>query len=95
MSEQQLQKKIMDYLESRGAWVCKTITCNKRGVPDILACVDGVFVAIEVKSKGKLSTVSPIQQYQLADINASGGVAVAVDSLEAVKEIFVDSTIMH
>ena len=41
MTEAQLQKKILDFLDSIGAWTCKTITTNKRGVPDILACHDG------------------------------------------------------
>jgi len=67
----------------------KTISTNKRGTPDILACVNGRFVAIEVKAKGKLSTVSKLQQYQIDTINSSGGFAIAVDNLEDVKKFLL------
>ena len=85
--EQQVQKKIINYLESLGAWTCKTITTNKRGTPDVLACLDGRFIAIEVKAPGKMSTVSELQQFQLDKIAATGGIAIAADNLEKVKEI--------
>jgi len=87
MTEQQLQKKILDYLDSLGAWTVKTISVNKRGVPDILCCYDGQFYGIEVKRPGKLSTLTEIQKYQIRMIVGAGGVAIAADSLETVKEI--------
>lgn len=87
MKEQAVQKKIIKYLESLGAWTCKTITTNKRGTPDVLACLDGRFIAIEVKAPGKMSTVSELQQFQLDKIAATGGIAIAADNLEKVKEI--------
>lgn len=86
MSEQQLQKKIITYLESLGAWTVKTISTNKRGTPDILACLDGRFIAIEVKAPGKLSTLSAIQQHQIKKITEQNGLAFAADSLETVKK---------
>jgi len=87
MTEQKLQSKILNYLKSRpDTWVVKTIAVNIRGCPDILACIDGRFVAIEVKAPGKLSTVTPLQNYQIDQIQAAGGFAVAVDSLEKLKE---------
>jgi hypothetical protein len=87
MKEQDVQKKIINYLESLGAWTVKTISTNKRGTPDVLACLNGRFIAIEVKAKGKMSAVTPIQKYQLDLIDKSGGIAIAADSLEKVKEI--------
>lgn len=87
MKEQAVQKKIIKYLESLGAWTVKTITTNKRGTPDVLACLDGRFIAIEVKAPGKMSTVSELQQFQLDKIAATGGIAIAADDLEKVKEI--------
>lgn len=87
MSEQYVQKKIIQALEQRNFWTCKTITCNKRGVSDILACAPtGKFVAIEVKAEGKLHTVSALQQYQMDAINKIGGVAFAADSVQMVEE---------
>lgn len=91
MKEQDVQKKIIKYLESLGAWTCKTITTNKRGTPDILACLDGRFIAIEVKAPGKMSTVTEIQQFQLDKITESGGIAFATDDIEKVKNILSQS----
>jgi len=85
--EQALQKKILNYLDSIGCWTVKTITTNKNGTPDIVACYQGRFVAIEVKAPGKLRTVSKLQQYQIDRINEAGGLAFAADSLETVKDI--------
>lgn len=62
----------------------KTIQCNKRGVPDILACSPtGHFVAIEVKyGKGK---PSKLQEYNVAKINEKGGTAIIAWSLDEVR----------
>ena len=87
MSEQALQKKILNYLDDIGAWTVKTITTNKNGTPDILAVHEGRFIAIEVKRPGSLRNVSKLQQYQINRINEAGGLAFAADSLETVKEI--------
>ena len=86
MTEQTLQKAIIKWLESQNAWIIKTIQVNRRGCPDILACLNGKFIAIEVKAPGKLSTLTPLQEHQIAAINISGGLAFAADSLETVKQ---------
>jgi len=87
-SEQSIQKSILDWLEGQGYWTIKTITVNKNGCPDILACSpSGRFVAIEVKRTGLLRNVSKLQQYQIDRITEAGGIAFAADSLETVKEI--------
>ena len=80
MREQQLQSKIIKELEKQGAWVVKVISANKRGTPDLIACLNGKFYAIEVKAPGKLSTVSEIQKYQLKKITEAGGVAILSDN---------------
>lgn len=57
---------------------------QKAGVPDIIACVDGVFIGIEVKRPGGI--VSPLQQLNIDDINRSGGVAFVAYSVEDVRK---------
>lgn len=78
MSEQRLQKQILDELEEQGYWTVKVITCNKRGVPDIIALKDGLFYAFEVKQKGNKTT--KIQDYQIEQIKNKGGIAKVVYS---------------
>ncbi len=85
MSEQKTQKKIIDWLQSKGFYVVKTITCNKKGVPDILACApNGTFVAVEVKYGS--NKASKLQEYNIAQINAKSGVAFVAWDLATVIE---------
>jgi Holliday junction resolvase len=88
--EKTVQKTILNYLDSIGAYTVKTITTNKKGTPDILACLNGRFIAIEVKDKGKLRNVTKLQQYNIDDINAKGGLAFVADSVDMVKQYLGD-----
>ena len=55
------------------------------GIPDIICCYRGKFVAFEVKTlTGKLSK---LQEITINRINEAGGVAAKVTSLAEVKEI--------
>ena len=57
-----------------------------KGTPDILGCVNGVFVAIELKSKdGKLSA---LQKHKIEKIRQAHGVGICLypDELEAVMD---------
>lgn len=85
MKEQILQRQIVKYLQKRG-WAVVTLQSSKRGTPDILGCVDGKFIAIEVKAPGKLNTLKPLQIFQLNAINDAGGIAFAADNLDTVKK---------
>ena len=69
-----LQQKILAELKTKpDTFVFKTIQCNVRGIPDIIVCHKGTFIAIEVKDgKDKLSE---IQKEQLLRIEAAGGTA--------------------
>lgn len=87
MNEQALQAKIIKYLESKGAFVVKTISTNKTGCPDLLVCYKSIFIGIEVKAPGKLGNLTKIQEAQLEKIREAGGNAYVVDSLEDVKKV--------
>lgn len=55
------------------------------GLPDIICCYKGKFVAFEVKTeKGRLSK---LQEFMITKINGSGGMAFKVTSLQEVKDI--------
>lgn len=73
--EKSFENKVKRYLESHGAWFVKFFAnaYTPKGVPDILACVNGYFVGIEVKApNGK---PSEIQIFNIRKINAAGGFA--------------------
>lgn len=81
MNESKIQKEIMDYLKEKHYYVIKVVRANVGGVPDILACKDGKFFAVEVKAKGKKATVTELQKYHLDLIKRTGGKAIVADSV--------------
>ena len=87
--EGKLQKKILDYLNSKPyIWSTKIIIANKAGVPDIIGVCKGKFFAIEVKDK--LGVVSALQKYVHTLIRkADGNLLIAYD-LETVKQFIGD-----
>lgn len=68
-------------------WWLKThgSAMQRAGVPDLLVCYCGRFVAIEVKRPGGKPT--ELQEHVLAKISGAGGVAIVADSAAAVAEI--------
>ena len=86
MKEQDIQRKIIKWLESEGHYVVKVISASKAGVPDILCCVNGYFVAIEVKTPTTKTNVSELQKYNLEAVIKSGGYSLVAWELEQVKE---------
>lgn len=60
---------------------------QKSGIPDILCCINGVFVAIEVKASS--GRPSELQKLNVKRINKSGGIAVFLypEGFEQFKEI--------
>ncbi len=74
--EARYQKSLIDQLRSRGAWICKYPAGphGSVGVPDLLACYRGRFLAIECKA-AKAKTPTAMQQHQLDLIVTAGGLA--------------------
>lgn len=85
MLEKEIQKQIIDYLESIGAYVVKVIRANKSGVPDLIVCLNGKFIGIEVKRKGKKNNVTELQKRHLQWIKESDGKAIVADGLDDIK----------
>lgn len=70
------KQEIKKYLDSIGAWHFSPYMAGfgKSGVPDIVCCLGGKFVGIEVKREGKAPTA--IQNRTMEEISASGGIAI-------------------
>ena len=76
-AEKNFENKIKTFLRTKQCWFIKYWAGSKftkDGIPDILACVNGYFVAIEVKApNGK---PSELQKYHIKKINDAGGFAI-------------------
>lgn len=72
-SEKNFENKIKTYLKSIGAYFIKTHgdRFSRIGTPDILACINGKFVAVEVK--GEKGKPSDLQLYHIEQIQKAGG----------------------
>jgi Holliday junction resolvase len=84
MTEQGYQKKITTYLEAKGAYVIKVITANRKGIPDIIACYRGYFVAIEVKVPEKRNNTTKLQEFNIKKIREADGYATVACLVEDV-----------
>ena len=74
--EKQFENKVKEFLKQNGAWYVKYwagAPYTKSGIPDILACIDGHFVGIELKSSN--GRPSALQIYNVRKIRESGGAA--------------------
>ena len=85
--EQDIQTSIMSYIKSIGGLPIKQNQIGiygQAGVPDIIACIKGRFVGIEVKRPGQKP--KPIQEAFLNAIKKKGGVGLWADNLDKVKD---------
>ena len=76
--EKLFESRIKQYLTENGIWYVKYFAngFTKSGIPDILACCNGHFLAIEVKAEN--GRPSELQLYHVEKIKESGGHAVIV-----------------
>ncbi len=88
MLEKQIENKIKNYLKTVSGlfyWKEHGGMYGTAGIPDLIICYRGRFIALEVKNeRGKLT---PLQSATLEKIKRCGGIAKAVKSVEDVKEI--------
>lgn len=88
MKEKNITNKILKYLKEQPccfAFKEHGGAYGTAGIPDIICCYNGNFVAFEVKTQnGKLSK---LQEITLQKIKNAKGIAYKVTSLEEVKKI--------
>jgi Holliday junction resolvase len=88
--EAKVKAKIKAWLKEQGIWFFMPVSngMGAMGVPDLICCAGGRFVAIEVKAKGKRGNTTVLQDKQIMGIHQAGGVAVVVDDVSALEGIF-------
>ncbi|MDT6519718.1 VRR-NUC domain-containing protein [Enterococcus faecium] len=86
--EKKAENSIKKYLDKLGAYYLKVhgSMYQPAGTPDILVCVNGRFIGIEVKRPGG-GTVSALQKSKLNKIENAGGVAIVARSVEDVSTV--------
>jgi Holliday junction resolvase len=74
-----VKDKVVAILKDEGVYYFFPAThgYGRSGVPDIIACVNGHFLAIECKAGGNKPTA--LQLREIEHIHSCGGVAVVVD----------------
>ena len=90
--EKTFENKVKKFLMSQGAWHVKFFanSFTKSGIPDILACVNGYFVGIEVKAQN--GKPSDLQLYNVRKIREAGGFAIILypSGFEKFKKFILD-----
>jgi len=92
--EGKVKKKVKDYLSAKGIYFTMPFTAGygASGVPDILVCFQGKFIAIECKANGNKPTA--LQAQHMKRIQQGGGTAVVVDenNVKTMLETLFDDT---
>lgn len=83
MKEKQLENNIKRYLFEKNIYHFKVHGSSfmEPGIPDIIACVNGFFVGIEVKRPGAKNTQTEQQKIHERNINKSNGIYLLTDNL--------------
>lgn len=91
-AEKNFENKIKNFLKEEGCWEVKYFAnaFTPSGIPDILACIGGYFVGIEVKAQN--GTPSDLQLDNVAEINKAGGFAFVLypSAFEEFKKFAID-----
>ena len=77
--EQKVKQQVCKILASYGAYWFMPVAnpFQRRGVPDIIACVRGKFLGIECKAG--TNTPTKTQEYEMNLIRAAGGCAIVIN----------------
>lgn len=84
--EGRVVRAVTRLLKARGAWQANVTVANRRGVPDLLVCYRGRFVAIECKAPDR-GVLSALQAYELDSLQRAGALTVVARSADEVARI--------
>jgi len=85
--ESEIQAQILRWLREHGIFAFKVALASPNGIPDVICCFDGKFVALEVK-RNERGRVAPLQWLRKEEIENAGGESYIPWSVDMVKEIF-------
>ena len=93
MNESDITKSILKYLKTLPRcffWKEHGGIYGTSGIPDIIVCIDGRFIALEVKTQNGKTT--PLQNVAIRKIRSSGDFAFVVRSVEEAKNAIDSAT---
>jgi Holliday junction resolvase len=84
--EKKVKTKVSKILKENGVYYFYPVTSGygSSGVPDIVACCNGKFLAIECKFGS--NTPTALQSKNISDIRRSGGYAIVVNEINCVQD---------
>lgn len=93
--ESNLVEKVKKYIRTtfrHEAWFFKTAgnAAQRSGIPDILCCIKGQFIAIETKREDGSGEASEQQRIECIKIRKAGGHAIISDNFDEIK-IFIEN----
>ena len=88
--EGRVKDAIKKFLRQRGAWFFMPVSngMGQVGIPDIICCYKGIFVAIEAKAPGKRGNVTENQKRVLLEILNAQGYAWVIDDINDLPMLF-------
>lgn len=78
-AEKNFENRVKAFLKEQGCWVLKYWgggQFTKAGIPDLLVCCNGHFLAIELKAPN--GRPSPLQLHTIEEIKKAGGAALVL-----------------
>lgn len=81
--EGKVKAAVKRWLTERGIWHFLPVSngMGSMGIPDVICCWRGRFLAIECKAPGKRLNTTELQDHQIARIHKAGGAAIVVDDV--------------
>lgn len=97
MSRQQPESRLVTQIKSTlelkhgGFWIkVHGGMYQQNGIPDLIGCVRGQFIALEVKVPERADRVTRLQEQTIQEIEDAGGVARVVTSIEEAEQAMDD-----
>ena len=92
--EGKVKQRVKEILDGLNCYYFMPVTngYSRSGVPDFVACVNGVFVGIETKSKFSTRIVTVLQKKNLQSIADTGGISMEIneDNVEKIPAYLKD-----
>lgn len=94
--ESSLQREIIKWLDSlqeekKPVLYIRLVSSSRAGWPDLILCIRGRFVGIELKTFKSRQRTSKLQKEKLRKIQQAGGLSFVATSLEEVQKIVLDT----